>query len=237
MRNNSNNGLSATMVLRFINSQLGTSVHNLELTPKEMMRIVYQQSVPIFSKYWPFYPMVTLEDSDKIQGSRTEYRLPNPWNLQIHTLHKHYLGSAWRAGGWVMPIVQNPIDSQLLADSASMYVTPILPEYHPPNKIVIKQNMNNMYSNISLVFKATHPNHLKTIQPNLREDFLKLCLYDVLIAIYPMRHRFNTINTPYGSLEPFMEMVDNAASQRSDLIEKWKVEFLNAGDNKKLWIA
>jgi hypothetical protein len=42
MKSNSNNGLSPTMVLRYLDSQLGSSVQTLELSAKEMMRVVFQ---------------------------------------------------------------------------------------------------------------------------------------------------------------------------------------------------
>jgi hypothetical protein len=237
MKTISNNGLSPTMVLRFLNSQLGSSVQTLELSSKEMMRIVYQQSIPTFSKYFPFLPICQLEDKDRINGSSTEFRIPNPWNLQILSLHKYYVGAEQRfAGGWLAPMVGNPIDSALLSDRISMFTTPLILEYWPPNRIVIKQNYYNLYGQLSVQFKAVHPTHMKTIEPNMRDDFLHLCLYDVLISLYPMRHRFQTISTTYGSLEPFFEMVDGAEQKRSELLENWQKNYISAGEQKKIWI-
>jgi hypothetical protein len=118
-----------------------------------------------------------------------------------------------------------------------MFVTPDIIEFWPPNKIVIKQNYYNISGLLSVQFKAVHPTHMKTIEGNLRDDFLHLCLYDVLISLYPLRHRFQTISTVYGSLEPFFEMVDNAENNRKDLLEKWRNNYLYSGEEKKIWIA
>lgn len=238
MRNNSNNGLSPTMVLRFLHSKLGSLVQTIELDDQEMMRVVFQQTLPTFSQYFPFLPMCTLSASDRVDGNFMEYRLPNPWNLQILSLHKYYLSSESRFGtGWVAPIVTSPVDSQLLADRYSMFVTPLIIDFVPPNKLVLKQNYYNASDYLTVQFKAVHPEHMKTIQPNLRDDFLQLAFYDVCIALYPLRHRFTSISTAYGSLEPFTEILDSAKDERSSLLEKWRSMYLFSGDQKKLWIS
>jgi len=236
MKNNSNNGLSPTMVLRYLHSKFGTLVQTMELTDQEMMRIVFQQSLPTFSQYFPFLPYVTLEEKDRI--SINEYRIPNDWNLQILSLHKHYLSTESRFGtGWIAPIISNPIDSQLLSDRYSMFVTPFIPDFIPPNKIRINQNYYNCADYLTLQFKAVHPEHLKTIQPNMRDEFLQLCFLDVCIALYPIRHRFNAISTTYGQLEPFTEILDSAKDERASLLEKWHAQYIFNGDQKKIWIG
>jgi hypothetical protein len=78
---------------------------------------------------------------------------------------------------------------------------------------------------------------MKTIPMNMREDFLKLCLLDVLISIYPLRHRFESFNTPYGTMQPFMEMVDSAKSDRDTLVERFERYFLKDSRAKRIFIA
>ena len=98
------------------------------------------------------------------------------------------------------------------------------------------KNYYNDADFLTVQFKAVHPEHLKTIQPNLRDDFLQLAFYDVCIALYPLRHRFQNISTVYGSLEPFTELLDSAADNRAALLDKWRTNLLNSGDQKKIWI-
>jgi hypothetical protein len=45
------------------------------------------------------------------------------------------------------------------------------------------------------------------------------------------------LNTPYGNLEPFFEMVDSAKDERETLLEKWKDNFLIAANTKRIWIS
>lgn len=226
------------MVIRYINSQLGASVQYMELTDKDMMKIVYQQSVPTFSKYFPFLPLVVLNDDDKIAGTMTSFRIPNPWNLQLLSIHKSILTSSeMYGGGWVGPFLSNPIDTILMNDRLSMFIPPLTVEFAPPNKITVKQNYYNLSGKICIQFEAVHPQHLKSIQPNLRDEFFHLCLDDVLCSLFPMRHRFQNITTPYGSLQPFVEMVDGARQDRAALLERWQMEVLKSGDTKKAWVA
>ena len=238
MNINTNNGLSATDVLRYINERLGASVQLLELSEKNMMDIVYQQSLPTFSQYFPFRPICNLTDKDRIGNSKTDYRIPNPWNLQILSIHKYVLSSSsLGANGWISPFLSNPVDSMLASDRLSYLVTPFVLEFFSPNKIVVKQNFYNLVFNISVCFNTVHPRHMKAIQPNLRAEFLELCYYDVLLALYPIRKRFENISTPYGQLQPFTAQIDLAQDSRSQLLQKWRENQLFSGDAKKLWIA
>ena len=94
-----------------------------------------------------------------------------------------------------------------------------------------------MFNDVVFQFLANHPRHLKTIDVKQREDFCLLCLYDVLLSIKPIRKRFATISTAYGSLEPFNEMIDNAESNRNELLNKWNDQQLMAADAMKIIIA
>jgi hypothetical protein len=85
--------------------------------------------------------------------------------------------------------------------------------------------------------KAVHPDHLRTIPPNMREQFMKLALYDVLNSIYPIRHRFDNMNTPYGQIQLFIDLVDNAASEREALLSTFQENMLRASDAKRIWIS
>ena len=61
MRNNSNNGLSQTMVLRYLHSKLGTYVQKQELNDKQMMRVVMQQTLPTLVNISHFYQWLHLK--------------------------------------------------------------------------------------------------------------------------------------------------------------------------------
>ena len=71
----------------------------------------------------------------------------------------------------------------------------------------------------------------------MREQFLKLALDDVLISLYPIRHRFDSLNTPYGQIQLFMDLVDNASSDRESLLDSWRENILRQDNAKKIWIS
>lgn len=93
------------------------------------------------------------------------------------------------------------------------------------------------YGEALIEVKAVHPDHLRTIAPNMREQFLKLALDDVLISLYPIRHRFDSLNTPYGQIQLFMDLVDNASSDRESLLDSWRENILRQDNAKKIWIS
>lgn len=234
-----NHKLSLTTVLRFINERLGASVQELELDEHEMMQVVLQNTIPTFSKYYPFMPLVRITQDDLIDGTTNEYRIPNPWNLNITDVHKIYQNNNWYcgiAGGSGYIPFTDPIYSQLSADRTSMTVLPILFDYEN-NRIRIRNNgVFNPPEGYLIQIKATQPSHLLGIPYNLREDFLNLAYYDVLTAYYPIRNRFSNLSTAYASVQFFMDEVNGAKQLRDEVLQKIENEFLFSGQSKKIWI-
>ena len=230
-------GITPTMVLRYLHRMLGVKLQDIELTDDEIMRVVFQESLPTYSKYFPYLYKESLASTDCIGGGYTNvYRIPNIDRLEIIGIHRVWLDNMNQFGGSLLPLVNDPFQSQLLNDALSMTITPTTFEYQAPNLITIRPKIYKMGSALIEV-KAVHPKHLKTIPMNMRDQFLRLCLDDVLVSLYPLRHRFENYSTPYGSLTPFFELVDNAANDRSELIELWKDNLLRDSRAKKIWIA
>lgn len=230
-------GLTPTATLRYIHRMLGSSVQVIELSDEEIMRVVYQESLITYSKYFPYLYRLTITTKDSVgQGYENVYRIPNKDRLEILGIHKVWLDNTNQFGGLLLPLVNDPINSQLLNDALSATLSPTTFEYNPPNLVVIRPKIRNMqYALVEL--KAVHPRHLKTIQMSMRDQFLRLALDDVLISLYPIRHRFESYTTPYGSLQPFFELVDSAANDKNDLLESWKSNFLQDSRAKKIWIS
>jgi hypothetical protein len=139
-------------------------------------------------------------------------------------------------GNHALPLTVNPFETQMLNDFVSMTVTPITWEYIAPNRITIYPKIVQ-YQSAILEVKAIHPKHLKTIPMNMRDEFLKMALLDVLVSLYPLRHRFESFNTAYGELRPFLDMVDRATDERTALLEKWQSQVLKASKAKRIFIG
>ncbi len=230
-------GLTPTIVLRYLNRMMGISVQDLEITDDEMMRVVFQESLPTYSKFFPYYFRMLLTKDYVLDSKRPNtYKLPNDDNLEIFGIHRIWLDNMNQFGGSMLPLVNDPYTSQLLNDYLSATITPVTWDFYAPDILTIRPKID--FSREALVeVKAVHPTHLKTIPINMRDEFLRLCLDDVLISLYPIRHRFNTINSPYGNIEVFTEMVDNAQSDKNDLIERWRENLLRQSNAKRIWIS
>lgn len=230
-------GVTPTIVLRYLNRMLGTLVQELEISEEEMMRVVFQESLPTFSKYFPYRYRMTITNENILDKKYPNaYLIPNEDRLEITGIHDIWLDNMNQFGGSLLPLTNDPFQSQLLADQLSMRITPTTFEFRPPNVVIIRPRIYNLGSAMIEV-KAQHPKHLKTIPMDMRDQFLRLCLDDVLLTLYPIRHRFENYNTPYGQLAPFFSMVDNAQSDKEQLLEQWKSEFLKQGNVKRIWIS
>ena len=225
------------MTLRYINRMIGEKLQEIELSEEEIMRVVFQESLPTFSKFFPYKYKIQITSKDSLDERYPNvYRIPNDDRLEIIGVHRVWLSNMNQFGGSLLPVVNDPFTSQLLNDYLSSTITPTIFEYQAPNIVTIRPKIVNCGSAM-IELKAVHPKHLKTIPMNMRDEFLKLCLLDVLISIYPLRHRFESYTTVYGSISPFMEMVDNAASEKEALIERWRENLLRDSTAKKIWIA
>lgn len=230
-------GLTPTAVLRYLNRMLGSTVQILELTEEEMMRVVFQESLMTFSKYFPYQYRMTITAQNQMSSAYPNvYVLPNEDKLNIISIHDVMLDNMNQFGGSLLPLVNDPFISQEINDYMSMTMTRPTFEFRAPNLLTIRPKLlNNVGCMVEL--NCCHPKHLKTIPLGMRDEFLKLCLYDVLLSLYPIRHRFESYNTPFGQLNVFFEQVDSAKSERDDLLAKWQDNLLRNSAAKKIWIA
>jgi len=179
--------------------------------------------------------MITKKDS--IGGGYTNvYRIPNIDRLEIIGVHRVWLDNMNQFGGSMLPVINDPFQTQFLLDQLSKTITPTTFDYEAPDLVTIRPKIYNL-GQAMIAVKTIHPKHLRTIPMAMREQFLRLALDDVLISLYPLRHRFESYTTVYGSLQPFFEQVDNAQSDKNDLIESWQQNYLKDSNTKKIWIS
>lgn len=230
-------GLTRTVVLRYLNRMLGTTVQTLEISEEEMMRIVFQESLPTFSKFFPYKYRTELSAKDALDPKYPNiYIIPNDDRLEILGVHNIWISNMNQYGGSLLPVTSEPFAMQELNDLLSMSVATPTFEFKAPNLITIRPKLiNNDGALVEL--KAVHPEHMRTIPMQMRDEFLSLCLYDVLISLYPIRHRFENYTTVYGTLTPFFEMVDSAEGKRESLLQKWQENLLRDSSAKRIWIA
>jgi hypothetical protein len=222
--------------MRFINRNLGAALQELELSEEEMMRVVFQETLPTFSKFFPYKYRLQVGNAQFVQGSLNTYEIPNSDNLEIIGIHKVFISNMAQFGSTMIPLSYNPFETQIFNDYVSMTVTPVTWTYIPPNQVTVFPKIVN-YQTAIFEVKAVHPRHMKTVPMNMRDEFLKLTLLDVLVSLYPLRKRFETMTTPYGNLQPFMEMVERSIDDRKELLERFSNLLLKDSNAKRIFIA
>lgn len=232
-------GLNPTIVLRYIRRILGLSKIEFELTDEEIMKVVFQESLATYSNYFPYLLYTVLKTADKVPGTRNEWRLPTT-DLKLVGIERVIDNGYSLSGSGIgyLPLAStNPFTSQLTSDLLSATTPKITAMWVSPNKLTLLPAYTASVDFL-VIMRAVHPEHLRTIDQELKEDFEKLCVDDVLISVYSMRHRFQSISTAFGSLEVFNELVDGARGEREELLTKWANTMNNTGANmKKIYVG
>lgn len=235
------NRLSPTDVLRYLNRNLGAALNIIELNEDEMMRVVFQETIPTFSKYFPWHTKIEVDARSQVPGKRNQFFLSEDelLGLKVISIHKGWISQTAFYGYHSMTTMTDPVSTQLMQDVMSQTQTPITFLWEAPNKIQIYPYITNMgQSGFTVELNCQIPTHMKTIPMGYREWFLKLALLDVLISIYPIRHRFaDSLNTPFGQISLFLEQVDGAKDERQTLLETFQENILKDSDSKKIWIG
>ena len=93
-------GLTPTDVLRYIHRMLGAAMQEIELSDDEIMRVVFQESLPTYSKYFPYHIKETITSEDSIGGGYTNvYKIPNIDRLEIIGVNRVWMDNMNKFGG------------------------------------------------------------------------------------------------------------------------------------------
>ncbi len=246
--------LNKDLVIQYIEMHLGVPFQVLELDRMEINDIIDKFTLPIYSTYFPFYKKVKVTNSDSVGLGM--YRLdvdeailgvskfismndstifdPNIYETPI-SVSSNILTNLSNVQSDFTGVGRGRIMAEFMQDEISINKLPTTYQFLEPNMVEVFPKNNYSYDWLCEM-RTVHPTHLATIPTTQTEDFLKLCLYDVQIALYPIRSRFVNMNTAYGSIELFMEGLQDAKQNRNDLIEKFQGRFLKSGNRKKVFV-
>jgi len=228
--------LNATYILQYLEKKLGYKFNELEIDPNEIMDTVLSESLPRFSKFYPYQTVVLIGEKDKVEGTKNEYYLNS--DLDIINVNRVITNDYIYSD--INPLTRtevmgDPFTKQAVVDMYSIIKNPITFEFTYPNIITINPAMiliNNCYVKLNVV----HPKHFGTIPINLQDEFLQLVLLDVKDSLYQIRHRFSNLQTPYGNIELFIDDLQDADDKRKELLENWRRNFAKQAKRKKLYI-
>lgn len=227
-----------TDCIRYIHRNLGTKLMIPEINAKEISKIITQESLKTYSKFFPYLVRSPIDDTLAIQGKPGFYRIPNldmlePIRMRMMHGNNSY---AFTNGSSAVPMTLNPIAAQLYDDYLSAVTTPMTWSYWAPN-VLERYPKQGTFNNLVIEVESMHPDHLKTIGIKMREHFYKLALLDVLITLQPLRHRFETISSEYGPISLFLEKIDNAASDRDALLSIFEQRSMFTGMKRRVTFA
>lgn len=226
--------INTTQVLRHIERRLGTSFHTLELSQDEIIETVIQETLPTFSKYFPYMHRISIDiHEDQVPGRIGVYYLKS--DLEIIGMAKLYIDNVEAQQNNISSYYMDPVDQQIRANMESLVFNPVTWHYEAPNILEVFPK-TFIVRNAMAEVKTIHGNHMTTIPMNLRDEFLELAYYDVCISLLPIRQHFSQINTSFGSIELFMNRLEEASDKRKDLLELFRVNAAKSANRKKLFI-
>jgi hypothetical protein len=252
--------LNKDMVMQYIEMNLGVPYQALELDREEINEIIDKFTLPIFSTYFPHTMEVKVTAKDQIQLGI--YRIPqeafnqsnilgvtkfipfgsyNTSSLIESGIHEYPLSDSSnfllnnQFSKGIAGVGAGRVLTNFVADEISIYNSPPTYKFREPNIIEVFPKSNN-HTDWYCELRVVHPTHLATIGTSYMEDFLKLCLYDIQVALYPIRARFSNLNTAYGNIELFMDGLSDAKSNRETLLENFRNRFMKSSNRKKIFI-
>lgn len=226
--------LNSTSLIRYIERKLGASHHILELTTENILDTIYDETLPLFSTYFPyFYEMKISPTEDKVEGHEGQYWIKT--DLDVIGVSKLLVNNFESNQAPLGAYYQDPFSQAIVNTMQTMTTCPTTYRYIFPNKIEIYPK-NLYYKDLLIQVKAIHPKHFQTIPTTLQEQFKLLAYYDICLSLFPIRGRFTNINTSIGNIDLFMNQLEDAQSKRDELLEKWDRNYLKSSRRKKLFI-
>lgn len=228
--------LNTTYLLQYLEKKLGYKFNELEINSDDIINTVWSETLPEFSKFFPYQTRLLLQQKDAVNNSRNLYFLNTPYEIiNINRIITNdYVYSDTNPLTRVETMA-DPFTRQNVVDMYSSIRNPITWRFIYPNKVEIMPALV-FIDNVLVMLNVVHPKHLGTIPINLQDEFLNLALLDVKDSLYQIRHRFSNLQTPYGSLELFIEDLQDAADKRKDLLENWRRNFYKQSNRKKIFI-
>lgn len=234
--------INNTTILRYLEKKLGYRFNELEISPNDIIENIKTETLENFSKYFPYKVQHTINVVEDRVSFERENRFYLKTELPILAVKHVYLSNTFYGDisdisglNRYCPVHRNLVDTQIAMDMLSATSTPITFEFVHPNMIDI---FPAQYTKGRLLvdLHCVHPTDFSTIPLNLKDEFLKLCLYDTQEALYQIRHRFANLQTAFGNIELFIDDLQNATEKRDELMEKWRRNAYKSSKRKKLYV-
>lgn len=249
-----------TILLEKVERRLGVRNMNLpdELGKDAWVKIIEQDSLSTFSRYFPHKFRIDLDGSDICPTDRTAYIIDEekiPGDMSIIGIKdigwKHLLNnnraSSLQYGvygaydGYNITSFEDFAMTQMAADSASLFNNGIYLEFEPPNKVrlegAISQNLGNSLGTFPIEVLLKHPLNLQTIHPTKMETFERLVRDDIAVFLHGELKFYDDLPTIFGgNVELHLEKIEEAASDREQVIDILETSYVSAANTNQALI-
>lgn len=231
--------LTPTTILQHLEKKLGYGFNELEISAEDIIENIRQESLPIFSKSFPYIIRHMIDPvKDLVPTYSNRYYLRTEY--EVFGVKEVFLSNSFYGDTITAAMITSgncsAFESQIMADIISMNKVPVTHRWFDDDCSVEIYPNGLMNSGILAELKTVHLDDFSTIPLNMRSEFLKLCLYDTQEVIYPLRHRFSSLQTAFGNIELFVDDLQNASDKKDELLERWRKNFFKSANRKKIYI-
>lgn len=235
-----NKYITPSSVLNYIERNFGYGFNELELNTDDILNTIRMETLPTYSKFFPYMIEHYINpDEDRVNGYDNRYYLKCEGYTVLGVaevfITNTYYGDI--AGlGYSSAVGMNGSEAQLIQDVLSVNRVPVTHRYNGDDNSVTIFPSGIPKHAVLAKLKVVHLDDFSSIPLNMRDEFLKLCLYDVQSAIFPLRRRFSNLQTAFGNIELFIDDLAEAPNKREELFEKWRRYSHKAANRKKIYV-
>jgi len=231
--------VNPTTLLRHIKAQLGATTRPLPFSDKDILEVVEEETLPTFSKYYPYmYPIMVDPKTDALESDTFK----SVFNMNTNGLEVLGVKGTYRTDGMASDArypyynTNNIFDIAIANNYLSMTQVSDTFAFYPPNIIELFPKMYDTRP-FMVIVKCVHLPSYQSIPVKLKDQFFDLATLDIKIAFYePLKH-YDQLNTPFGTIDLKLGDLENAKSDRAELLEKFRSMYLKEPERKKIWIG
>ena len=96
--------------------------------------------------------------------------------------------------------------------------------FEAPNRITITRHEVDDIAQVT--FQAKHPKDLSTIAITYEEEFFKLAMLNIKIALYNEMKYYNEMDTTFGGARLMIDEWSSAEENRESLLKEWDDKYI-----------
>jgi hypothetical protein len=238
--------LTPNNLLNICKRKLGISTFILPFKDEELLDILYEDTLPTFSKFYPRYCVLKMDLNELQLDDTTVNVLPNTvMGRRAYHLDLERFGSDI--------VIVDIEDVQALSSSLtdfrtygqgftnaydlmavsfaqaqmqSMAAAPMIFFFDAPDKLVIDEPGVLDRNKVAITFLLMHASDLSTVKPTYKDKLVDLYMIDLKISLWAVLKHMDHIDTTFGQIELKLDGWDGAEGDRKELVADMESNFL-----------